>query len=146
MLSYKTHGQRIFKNSQQYVVQSWTDNSVTLKQTQGKHIGRTIDIDIKYSASFKPGYAMTVHKSQCLTIRENYSIYEYESMSKKMLYVVMTRAAKTHTSISVTLKTTNITLGIFIVMNIKVNITLVQQQIFINEKNTIHAQRQGTPN
>ena len=37
---------------------------------------------------------MTAHKSQCLTIRENYSIYEYESMSKKMLYVAMTRATK----------------------------------------------------
>ena len=76
MLTYKTHGQRIFKNSQQYVVQSWTADSITLTQTQGNHIGRTIDIDIKYSCSFKPGYAMTVHKSQCLTIREHYSIYD----------------------------------------------------------------------
>ena len=35
MLSYKTHGQRIFKNSQQYVAQAWTDDSITLEQTQG---------------------------------------------------------------------------------------------------------------
>ena len=75
-------------------MQSWTDDSITLKQTQGKHIGRTIDIDMKYSCSFKPGYAMTVHKSQCLTIRDNYCIYERESMNKKMLDVAMTRATK----------------------------------------------------
>ena len=37
---------------------------------------------------------MTVHKSQCLTIREDYSIYGYEDMRRKMLYVAMTRATK----------------------------------------------------
>ena len=40
------------KNSQQYIVQSWTDDSITLKQTQGKHAGGTTDVDIRYSVSF----------------------------------------------------------------------------------------------
>ena len=94
MLSYKTHGQRLFKNSQQYILEAWSDSTLTLKQTQGKNAGRIINIDITYSVSFKPGYAMTIHKSQGQTIRENYSIYEYEHMTQKMLYVAMTRATK----------------------------------------------------
>ena len=94
MLSYKTHGQRLFKNSQQFILEEWTDNTLTLKQTKGKQTGRIINIDIKYSVSFKPGYAMTIHKSQGQTIRENYSIYEYKDMKQKMLYVAMTRATK----------------------------------------------------
>ena len=94
MLSYKTHGQRLFKNSQQFILEEWNDNILILKQTKGKNTGRIIEIDIKYSVSFKPGYAMTVHKSQGQTIRENYSIYEYEDMTQKMLYVAMTRATK----------------------------------------------------
>ena len=97
MISYKTQFQRIFKNSQHLVVLKWTDDLITLTQTRGKHIGRIIDINIKYSSSFKPGYAMTVHKSQCLTLPENYSIYEHETMSNKMLYVAMTRATKKNT-------------------------------------------------
>ena len=94
MLAYKTHKQRLFKNSQQFILEEWTDNTLTLKQTKGKQAGRIIDIDIKYSVSFKPGYAMTIHKSQGQTIRENYSIYEYKDMKQKMLYVAMTRATK----------------------------------------------------
>jgi len=94
MLSYKMHGQRISKFSPQYIVQSWTDDSITLKQTQVTHAGRTIDIDIKYSVSFKPGYAMTVHNSHCLTVLESYSICEHENVRNKMLYVALTRATK----------------------------------------------------
>ena len=37
---------------------------------------------------------MAIHRSQSLIIRENYSIYEHESMSSKMLYVAMTRTTK----------------------------------------------------
>ena len=44
---------------------------------------------------------MTIHKSQGQTIRENYSIYEYENMTQKMFYVAMTRATKKHILISV---------------------------------------------
>ena len=42
--------------------------------------------------SFKPRFAMTVHKSQGSTFTENYSIYEYEDMTSRMLYVALTRA------------------------------------------------------
>ena len=44
------------------------------------------------STSFKPRYAMTVHKSQGSTFTEDYSIYEYETMKSRMLYVALTRA------------------------------------------------------
>ena len=44
------------------------------------------------TTTLKPGYAMTVHKSQGSTFTENYSIYEYEYMKPRMLYVAFTRA------------------------------------------------------
>ncbi len=137
MISYKTHGQKVFKNSQHFVVLKWTDDLITLKQTRGKHIGRIIDIDIKCSSSFKPGYAMTVHKSQCLTLPENYSIYEHEDMSNKMLYVAMTRATKKHTLISVIYQTINIIQDIFINTSIKENIISVQLKTFLKENKNI---------
>ena len=98
--------------------------------------------------SFKPRFAMTVHKSQGSTFTENYSIYEYEDMTSRMLYVALTRARdkqqinfckiddyKPHTGY------------IYIVMNILVDVTLVQPIIYLNEnKNTKKEQKQVTLN
>ncbi len=53
-----------------------------------------ITLELKHTASFKPMYAMTVHKSQGMTIDHPYSIYEYKKMSGDMLYVALTRATK----------------------------------------------------
>lgn len=47
---------------------------------------------MKYTTSFKPRFAMTVHKCQGSTFTQNYSIYEYEDMKHDMLYVALTRA------------------------------------------------------
>ena len=83
--------------------------------------------------SFKPGYAMTVHKSQSLTIRENYSIYEYEDMRPKMLYTSMTRATKKeHVNFC---KIDNY--KPHTVMNTMVHITLVQQKNYLNGSNNM---------
>jgi predicted GIY-YIG superfamily endonuclease len=66
----------------------WTDDNIYLLNKKGD----TLELDIKYTTSFKPRYAMTVHKSQGSTFTENYSIYESDKMSSRMLYVALTRA------------------------------------------------------
>ncbi len=78
----------IFTNSQELTIQSWTDDTFILLTTAGIQI----ELDIKYTANFKPRYAMTVHKSQGSTFTMPYSIYEYKQMKPNMLYVALTRA------------------------------------------------------
>jgi predicted GIY-YIG superfamily endonuclease len=78
----------IFTNSQELTIQSWTDDTFTLLTNTNTQI----ELDIKYTASFKPRYAMTVHKSQGSTFTKPYSIYEYKHMKANMLYVALTRA------------------------------------------------------
>ena len=87
-MAYKTHLTHKFTNSQELVVSSWTDNTIILKDTKGQ----TVEIEMKYTASFKPRFAMTVHECQGSTFIQNYSIYEYEDMKHDMLYVALTRA------------------------------------------------------
>ena len=87
-MAYKTHSAYTFTNSQELTVKSWNKDNlcvITLK-------GDTINVDINYTTSFKPRFAMTVHKSQGSTFTEDYNIYEYEAMSSSMLYVALTRA------------------------------------------------------
>ncbi len=56
------------------------------------HDNKQIELEIKYTASFMPRYAMTVHKSQGSTFTMPYSIYEHKQMKANMLYVALTRA------------------------------------------------------
>jgi len=88
VMAYKTHSAYIFTNSQELIVKSWTDDTLCLTNLKGD----SIEIDMKYTTSFKPRFAMTTHKSQGSTFTENYSIYEYKSMKPRMLYVALTRA------------------------------------------------------
>jgi hypothetical protein len=47
--------------------------------------------------SFELAYCITVHCSQGDTIREPYSIYEWQRFNKKLMYVAMSRATmKSH--------------------------------------------------
>ena len=87
-MAYKTHMGKVFTNSQELTVESWTDDTFTLLT----HDNKQIELEIKYTASFKPRYAMTVHKSQGSTFTMPYSIYEYKQMKPNMLYVALTRA------------------------------------------------------
>ena len=87
-MAYKTHSAYTFTNSQELTVKSWNKDNLCLITLKGD----TINVDINYTTSFKPRFAMTVHKSQGSTFTENYSIYEYEAMSSSMLYVALTRA------------------------------------------------------
>jgi hypothetical protein len=90
LMAYKTHGKYVFTNSQELTVKDWSDHELTLVNAKGEEI----TLEMKYTASFKPRYAMTVHKSQGSTFTEDYSIYERENMSSRMLYVALTRARK----------------------------------------------------
>jgi len=88
LMAYKTHSTYKFTNSQELTVDSWTDNTLNLKDTKGE----TLELEMKYTMSFKPRYAMTIYKAQGSTFTDNYSIYEYEDMRSDMLYVALTRA------------------------------------------------------
>ena len=88
IMAYKTHNTYKFTNSQELKIISWTDNSIQLKNEKNE----LIEIEMERTTSFKPRFAMTVHKSQGSTFTENYSIYEYEDMTSRMLYVALTRA------------------------------------------------------
>ena len=60
LMAYKTHMGNIFTNSQELTIHSWTgDKFILLTQANIQ-----IELDIKSTTSFKPRYAMTVHKSQ----------------------------------------------------------------------------------
>ncbi len=88
LMAYKTHMGKVFTNSQEVTIHSWADDTFTLLT----HDNKQIELEIKYTASFKPRYAMTVHKSQGSTFTVPYSIYEYKQMKANMLYVALTRA------------------------------------------------------
>jgi ATP-dependent exoDNAse (exonuclease V) alpha subunit len=85
-MTYKTHGKYLFTNSQELTLKTWDDEKLYF--TDG------LVLDISYTTSFKPAYAMTVHKSQGSTIDRKYSIYEYKQMTPRMLYVALTRTTK----------------------------------------------------
>ncbi len=59
LMAYKTHIGNVFTNSQEVTLQSWTDDTLILLTRNNTQI----ELDIKYTASFKPRYALIVHKS-----------------------------------------------------------------------------------
>ena len=87
-MAYKTHIGNVFTNSQELTIHSWTDDKFILLTPANIQI----ELDIKYTTSFKPRYAMTVHKSQGSAFTVPYSIYEDKQMKPNMLYVALTRA------------------------------------------------------
>ena len=87
-MAYKSHQGHMFTNSEELEIKSWTDSTLTLINDDKE----TIEVDMKYTTSFKPAFAMTVHKSQGSTFTRPFSIYEYKTMKSRMLYVAITRA------------------------------------------------------
>ena len=92
IMAYKTHNTYKFTNSQDLEIVAWTDSAIQLKTAKND----LLEIEMGRTTSFKPRYAMTVHKSQGSTFTENYSIYAYERMKPRMLYVALTRARNKH--------------------------------------------------
>jgi predicted GIY-YIG superfamily endonuclease len=76
-------------NNEEFVVDDYDDEYIYMSND---HRG-DIDVSIKdFNSDFKLAYAMTVHKSQGQTIDRPYTIYEWERMSRNMLYVAVSRA------------------------------------------------------
>ena len=89
IIAYRTHGKKFF-NSDEYTIKNYNKNKIILidDNSSGYH---ELEIEMKLINHFKPAFALTVHKSQGMTINKPYSIYEYDKMKHDMLYVCLTR-------------------------------------------------------
>jgi hypothetical protein len=85
IMAYKSYGKKYY-NSEEFVVKSFDQKNIILSCDDME-----FEIEKKQTVHFKPVYAMTVHKAQGITIEQAYSIYEYEKMSFRMLYVALSR-------------------------------------------------------
>ena len=65
---------------------------ITLKY---KDNNDTIDIEFNhFQKFFIPGYGITTHCAQGLTINEPYTVHEFQKMDKKLRYVALSRSKK----------------------------------------------------
>ena len=88
-MAYKSN--KLFHINEDFIVTSLNEEEMTLiADTDNSEIV----VDLKFTNCFKPVYAITVHKSQGMTINKPYSIYEYRRMKHDMLYVCLTRTSK----------------------------------------------------
>jgi hypothetical protein len=79
-------------NSERFVVQAWNKNTVTLEHTDGSSESKTLEVPTQELAeSFRPAYCTSAHRNQGRTIREPYSIYDWEKMGERMRYVSLSR-------------------------------------------------------
>lgn len=77
-------------NSERWIVKSWNHNEVTLKKAADHECELKVDT-ADLADWFRPAYCVTAHKVQGLTIREPYTIYQFNKMSDRMRYVVLSR-------------------------------------------------------
>ena len=89
-MAYTSSLNKKYYNSEYFIVVDFDDDYFYLKTAKKD----TAKIDIKFTNHFKPLYAMTVHKTQGMTINKPYAIYEYDRMKHDMLYVALTRTSK----------------------------------------------------
>ncbi len=65
---------------------------ITLKY---KYNDNTLDIEFNnFQKFFIPGYAVSTHCSQGMTINEPYTVHEFHKMDKKLRYVALSRSKK----------------------------------------------------
>ena len=89
-MAYRTSLNKKYYISEYFIVVDFDDEYFYLKTRSGD----TIKIDIEFTNHFKLLYAITVHKTQGMTIDKPYGIYEYAKMKDDMLYVALTRTSK----------------------------------------------------
>jgi len=76
-------------NNEEFLVYAYDDEFIYISNEKRGDV----EVSIKdFNSDFKLAYAMTVHKSQGQTINRPYTIYEWERMSREMLYVAVSRA------------------------------------------------------
>ena len=78
-----------FCNGEQFKLVKENESSVDLVCEDNREV--TVPMDI-FQKSFYPGYAMTSHKSQGKTIREQYLVFEWDRMDNRGRYVSCSRA------------------------------------------------------
>eukprot|EP00971_Amphidinium_carterae_P118671 2351154-Amphidinium_carterae.1 len=88
-MAYKTF-RKLHYNSEEFEVADFDEKQIELLYEDGEET-HTIKIDRNATIDCKPIYAITVHKTQGMTIYKPYSIYEYNMMKSNMLYVALTR-------------------------------------------------------
>jgi ATP-dependent exoDNAse (exonuclease V) alpha subunit len=76
-------------NNEKFICQSIKKDSIIIKNELDEEIEVPIQ-DIRYT--FYLGYAITCHKAQGDTIEDDYAIWEWEKMHKRLKYVSLSRA------------------------------------------------------
>lgn len=62
-------------------------------EENNKLIYNEIQIPInEFQSLFMPAYCITIHKSQGITINEDYTVYEWEKLDERLKYVALSRA------------------------------------------------------
>lgn len=75
-------------NNETYTVTEISEEFITVQNSEKQEI----DVERKRFHMFmQPAYCITCHKSQGETIREDYTIYEFEKMDRRGKYVAVTR-------------------------------------------------------
>lgn len=80
---------KIFNNEWFEVVEDKKEHIVIRNDEDVIEIPRTI-----FAGLFVPRYAITIHKSQGITIEEDFTIHELDKLDKKLLYVALSRATE----------------------------------------------------
>ena len=78
-----------FCNNENFTVNGYDDDYIYVYNDYRGEINITYK---EFETSMKLAYAITVHKSQGMTIDRPYSIWEYEHMRPEMAYVALSRA------------------------------------------------------
>jgi len=89
----KKYGYKI-RNNEEFEVIDFDNTNIQMKSIITEEIIKIKHEEFKF---FELAYCITVHCSQGDTIREPYSIYEWQRFNKKLMYVAMSRATmKSH--------------------------------------------------
>ena len=87
-----------FVNSDEGKIMKVNDKNIIVK-IEGVEKEIELDYD-EFGKSFYPAYCITVHKSQGITIEEDYTIYDWDRMDDRLKYVGLSRAVS-HKNINI---------------------------------------------
>ncbi len=92
LIGYKNNNKFDIWNGEDYVVKSFNDETVIIKEYV---FGKTTEIPIDKIAKYlQPAYAITAHKAQGKTFNFPFLICEWERMDDTMKYVALSRGTK----------------------------------------------------
>lgn len=84
-----TVNKQLYVNNEWFKVVRIENNMIHIKSVRNNVI--TIDIET-FLKDFRIAYALTVHKAQGMTFDFEYTIYEYDRMTDRMLYTAVSRS------------------------------------------------------